>query len=69
MLYTLATHSMNQKSAILTSIASLMCCGRLEPFKAAEAADAERVEAQLMRGARNTAHTRLGESRNAIRRL
>jgi hypothetical protein len=55
--------------AALTSIASLICCGRLEPFNAAEAADAKRTEAQLMRGARNAAHTRLGESRNAMLRL
>lgn len=52
---------------LLTAIESFTSCGRLESFKAAEAAEANRTDEQFMRGARNAAHTRLEESRRAIR--
>jgi hypothetical protein len=45
---------------------SFTSCGRLEPLRAAEAAEWKRGDTQLMRGVRNAAHTRLDGIRNAI---
>lgn len=51
---------------VLTAIESFKSCGRLESFSAADAAEAKRIDMQLARGARNAAHTRFEEIRNAI---
>jgi hypothetical protein len=49
-----------------TAIESRISCGRLDPFRAAAAADAKRVDTQSMRGVRNAVHTRLDEIRSAM---
>lgn len=46
------------KRTSLTAIESFTFLGRLDSLSAADAADANRTEVRLMRGARNAAHTR-----------
>lgn len=59
------SHS-NQPEAILTAIASLTSCGKLEPCTAAAAEEAKRVDTPFTRGARSEAHTLLEAIRKAI---
>jgi hypothetical protein len=55
-----------QIQAILTAIASLTSCGKLEPCTAAAAEEAKRVDTPYARGARSEAHTLLEAIRKAI---
>jgi hypothetical protein len=50
----------------LTAIEFFTSCGKLEPLSAAAAAEAKRVDTQLMRGARNAMYARFDDIRNAI---
>lgn len=50
----------------LTAIESFTSCGKLDPLSAVAAAEAKRVDMQLMRGARNAMHARFDDIRSAI---
>lgn len=59
------SHS-NRFEAVLTAIASLTSCGKLEPCTAAAAEEAKRVVTPYTRGAHSEAHTLLEAIRKAI---
>lgn len=65
-LHNISRRIVTQEQHRLTAIESFRSCGKLEPWTAAEAAEAKRADRYCARGARNARLTRVEDIRSAM---